>query len=572
MPSRRTAARRIVVLAPETGGFYMGDVLAGIDEVCAQQHTQLVVVQTAVSWQASIFDRAPFAEYFGLGRSHRLGVIAVTATMNPNELAILAQIDEPMVTVAGPHPRPGGTSIVIDNEEGAAQAVRHLVSHGHRRIGFVGAFVQHDIGVRYRGYLAALEEAGIEPDEALCYAVHSDLSPGGREAASAILAAGVPLSAIFVSTDMHAEAIMSGLQEAGVRIPDDVAIVAFDDSELAQTTVPPLTSVRQLPHVLGSEAAKTLLAMGAGAPGPEGAHMLPTALVVRHSCGCFETPQSHFEAAHDWNAPDWQARLREVLVQVLAAPAELNPSSGSADIWPGADLVIRAFDAAVRGLPASNVADLDEAWREAIRRTRNAETLLGLVDLLEFVGLCRQSSGNMDPDAIRPRLRGFLAQARLQILRCSAIADPLRHPQAAALARDLARAFLALGPRGAVNLDWLHLIDATRGCLALWEPNGAGGQGRMLRVSGVYGASSGSLPPGALIAPEDFPPTDWIGGPGAGRETGTVTILPIVTPNRDWGILAAVLPSEHRYYDGYWGLQYGASMMALVLERVGTVG
>ena len=565
MGSGQAAARRVTVFSPEAGGFWVGDVLTGIEEVCAQQGAQLIVVQTAVGWQASMLDHTPIGDYFRLARGPRLGSIVVTATSHTSELAMLAQIEEPMVAIAGPHPRPGGASIVIDNRGGAAEAVRHLIAHGHRKIGFVGAFLQHDITERYEGYLAALEAAGIQPDPALVYRVQNDLSPGGQEAAAAILRAGIPLSAVFASTDTHAIDLMATFAEAGVRVPDDIAIIGFDDSEIAQTAVPALTSVRQLPRALGSAAAHTLFDLVDGVPGSEGTHLLPTALVQRHSCGCFEAQQDEFlGASHDWNAPDWQDHLRDVLEQALSAPPKLPTGDGSTEIWPGVEAVIRGFDSAVRGLLVSNVAELDEAWRSASDRTRNAETLLGLVDLLEFVGLCRQSSSDGDRDTIRPRLRGYLAQARLQILRYSAIADPLRHPQAPRIVRDLTRSFLNPGLRGETNLDWLRHIDATHGCLALWEP---GEQGRSLRISAWFGAGADGALTGGLIAPEDFPPAAWKRAEAAGGELSAVTIVPIVTPSHDWGILAAILPKQHRYYDGFWALQYGTSLVAFALER-----
>ena len=564
MCSRKATSRRVTVLAPEGGGFYIGDVLSGIAEVCANRRVQPVVVQTALSWQASVFGHASVREYLRLGQTMRRGVISITATMNPDELAILGQIDEPLVAVAGPHPHLGGASVVVDNAGGAAEAVRHLVAHGHRHIGFVGAFLQHDISERYRGYVSALEEAGIEPDPALCFTVEDDLSSGGREAASAILDAGVPLSAVFASTDTHAVGLMAALQEADVRIPDDVAVIGFDDSELAQTAVPALSSVRQLPHALGSAAATELFDLIDGLPGSRGEHVLPTVLIPRHSCGCSEAQHGFSDATRDWNAPDWRDVLRSMLERALAAPTEVVAAGEAADVWPGVEVVIEAFDAAARGLPAANVAGLDEAWRTASGRTRNAETLLGLVDLLEFVGLFRQSVADGDPDKMRLRLRGFLAQARLQILRYSAVADSLRHPQAPRIVRDLTRSFLDLGSRGATNLDWLRYVDATHGCLALWE---TGEHGRRLRVAGVYGTATRGAQAGALIAAEDFPPAEWLGDAAAGREPDTVTILPIITPRRDWGVLAAILPKEHRYFDGFWALQHGTSLVALSLER-----
>ena len=554
----------MVVFTPEAGGFYVGEVLAGIDDVCAHHDSQAVVVQTAVGWQASLVNHSPASDYYRLGRNQRLGMIVVTATAHPEELAILSQSDEPMVAVAGPHPKPGGPSVVVDNAGGAAQAVRHLVAHGHRKIGFVGAFVQHDIVERYRGYLAALDEAGIELDQTLVYGVQDDQSHGGTEAAELILEGGVPLSAVFVSTDTHAVTLMDALREAGLRVPDDVAVIGFDDSDLAQTAVPALTSIRQTPSALGTAAADTLLDLVDGVPGADGMHVLPTALILRHSCGCFETQHGFAESSQDWNAPDWQDRLREMLEQMLASQPAESSARDLDEAWPGGEIVIRAFDAAVRGVSASNVAGLDGAWRSASIRTRNSETLLGLVDLFEFVGLCRQSGADGDTEAIRPRLGGFLAQARLEILRYASIADPLSHPQAPRIVRDLTRSFLSPGSNGATSLDWLRHIEATRGCLALWEP---GDKGRVLRIVRWYGDTLSDEPLGAVVDPEDFPPAEWVDDSAADGRPNTVTIVPILTPSRDWGILAAILPKTHRYYDGFWALQYGTSLVALSLER-----
>jgi hypothetical protein len=100
MGSESAATQRVTVFSPEAGGFWIGDVLSGIDDACAQKNAQMIVVQTAVGWQASIFERVPFGDLLRIGRSLRVGSVAVTATMNPDELATLARVDDPIVTVA----------------------------------------------------------------------------------------------------------------------------------------------------------------------------------------------------------------------------------------------------------------------------------------------------------------------------------------------------------------------------------------------------------------------------------------------------------------------------------------
>ena len=551
------------MFTPQAGGFYAGEVLTGIDDVCIQQNLQPVVIQTAFGWQASTMDAGPAADYYRMVRALRIGILSITATSHPEELAILSHIDEPMVAIAGRSPHPDGPSMVVDNAGGAALAVEHFLAHGHRRIGFVGALNQDDYVGRYRGYCSALEAAGIDVDPALVRIARTEMPPSGRDAAKSLLEAGVPPSAIFAATDGLALDLMMGFSQAGIAVPDEIAVIGFNDSEVAQSAVPALTSVRQNPRALGAAAMRVLLDLMNGTPGTEGAHVMSTALVLRHSCGCFDAEEGLVHSAHDWNAPDWKERLSEVLEKALVGLPELSSTDHSGEIWPGVKTVIRAFDAAVLGAPAAHITELDEAWRSASRQTRNAETLLGLVDLLEFVGLCRQPGASKDPDTIRPRLREFLAQARLQILRYCATVDSV-HTEVADVQLDLTRWFLSLEPGRETDLEWLSKANATHGCLAFWEPTE---HGRELVVRATYGLASGKLRAGSRIAVEDFPPADWVGDAEADGASGTVTILPIGTPRHDWGVLAALLNKEHRYFDDFWALQHGCSLLALVLER-----
>ncbi len=543
--------RRVTVVSPEVGGFWTGDILSGLEDACGRRQVQLVVIQTDTGWPTADSHLA-LRDLLRLGRGPRLGVIALTATMGADDLAILSREDGLVVAVGGPSPRPGGPSVTVDNAGGAAEAVRHLLSHGHRRVGFVGTFALHDVEERYCGYRDALLEAGIRPDDAWLYSVESPLDEGGQDAVASILAAGVPVTAIFASTDLHAVDVMSGLRAAGVRVPHDVAVIGFDDSQIAQTARPALSSVRQIPSALGVAAVGTLVALADNPSEAQSQVVVPTALIKRHSCGCFDDQPGLLDSSEDWNAPNWQRRLKEVLERALARTPEVPFGLESDVVWPGVKSVIRALDAAVRGLPESRVDELDDAWAAACDRTRNAETLLGIVDLLEFVGLCRQWSSSGGHEPVRPRLRRFVTHARLQVLRSAAIADPLQHPHGPVMSQDLVRAFISTGPGNENTLAWLDLIDATYGCLALWE---RGEHGQLLRIRETYGEGQGSGLLGRAFAPEDFP-----------LGQGSLVVVRIATPERDWGILLVALPKE-RPSDRYWTLQHGASLMALTLQR-----
>ena len=554
-----------MAFTPEAGGFYVGDLFGGADRACRSRNAQLLVVQIAISWATQVREPGPIEDYIRIAAEHRDGFMALTSVMPADDLGLLAALSGPSVAVGGNPISPEGCTVVADNVGGTAAAVEHLIDHGHRRIGFVGAMSQFDVRQRYESYLATLERAGIRPDSAICYAVVDDLGRGGRQAAESILEAGVPLSAVFVSTDTQCVAMMERLRAADIRIPEDVAIVGFDDSELTQTAVPALTSIRQSPGAIGAAAAALVLDAIEGRPISPGLRAVPTQLVQRHSCGCVASHRHLLGGDTDWLASDWREQLARVLARAVAAPVEVPDEQFDPALeWPRVGVVVDALDDAVHGRRAARIADLDEAWFQASSRTRNADTLMRTVELLEFVGLCRQSRGESTATELRAGLQVFLAQSRLQILRYAAAVDPTRNPTGAPTVRDVARWFLNESPPPRQDLDWLCQIDAIAGCLALWEPGAEDRQ--RLRIESLYGETGGTQG-GVAIEPESFPPREWLDACAIDGEPCAVIVVPIVSPRRRIGVLAAALPASHRYYSGYWNLHYGAALLAMTLER-----
>ena len=561
MGSTVAGLRRITVVTTALGGFWTGDVLAGIEHACVRRNIQPVFIQTDTGWQTPDSHRV-LSDLVRLGGGPDLGTIAVAADIPSDDLALISEGDGLLVTIAGPNPRPGGPSVMIDNAGGAADAVRHLLSHGHRRVGFVGALTVPDVRERYDGYRKALLEAGVEPDEAWLYSVENRLEEGGRAAAASILDAGVPITAVLAATDLHAMELMAGLRAAGVKVPYDVAVIGFDNSQIAQTARPALTSIRQIPSALGVAAVGALVALADQPSEAQSNVVLPTTLIKRHSCGCLDAQPGLPDNSEDWNAPNWQRRLRDVLEKALATSAETPSGPDSDTAWPGVKCVIRALDTAVRGLPESRVDELDDAWAAACERTRNAETLLSIVDLLEHVGLCRQwdSSGGFEP--VRPRLARFVAHARLQVLRGSAIADPLHHPRGPVTILDMAREFISGDPDNKSILAWLGMTDASYGRLALWEPSPSG---QLLRICDTYGSARDDGVLGRAFAPCDFPlSAKSESGSGSGRST--LMVVRVAAPERELGILLVAMPTQ-RPPGGYWNLQHGASLVAMTLQQ-----
>nr|WP_315244210.1 LacI family DNA-binding transcriptional regulator [uncultured Albidiferax sp.] len=174
-------------------------------------------------------------------------------------------------------------SIASDSYGGARSAMQHLAELGHRRIAFItGDERMQSARDRHRAYDDAVAILGLERDPALVlpgdYSLH-----GGRTAAQQLLALPVRPTAVFAANDLSALGAMAVLQTAGLRVPQDISVVGFDDLEAASLVHPALTTVRQPIADMGRAAANTLLALIAGLDVATQQVSLPTELVVRAS-------------------------------------------------------------------------------------------------------------------------------------------------------------------------------------------------------------------------------------------------------------------------------------------------
>jgi LacI family transcriptional regulator len=156
----------------------------------------------------------------------------------------------------------------VDDLAGSRIAVEHLASLGHERIGFVGLDADTDTAHRRRqGYLDGLAAAGLGYDAGLERS-GPPTEPGGRDGMAALLAADASSrpTAVFAASLMSALGVRAGLAEAGLRIPDDVSLIAFNDHPIAEHLAPPLTTVRMPNLTMGREAVHMLLGALDGQP------------------------------------------------------------------------------------------------------------------------------------------------------------------------------------------------------------------------------------------------------------------------------------------------------------------
>ena len=210
------------------------------------------------------------------------GMVVSSMLMNDPLIERLCESKRPFITI-GRHPTNDKINYVdADNRAGAYQGVSHILRTGHRRVGVINGprntIASQD---RYQGYLDALRERGLSLiPELVAEGEYSDIT--GYLAMKRLLP-HCP-DAVFAVSDAMAIAAMRAIQEAGLCIPEDIAVVGFDDIPAAANSNPPLTTVRQPIQRTGSIAAEMLVDM-IEHPDPQPRHIvLPTELVIRSSC------------------------------------------------------------------------------------------------------------------------------------------------------------------------------------------------------------------------------------------------------------------------------------------------
>lgn len=254
--------------------FFAGTAL-GITRALGATHYQLVLIMTQ-----SDADRERAERHLLRGGAD--GALVLSARADDPLAGRLAAAG--IVTVVAGRPPLGAAVgyVDADNAGGARLAVTHLVERGRRVVATVAGPADMVPGAdRRAGWETALLDAGRHPD--LTLLAEGDFSRAGGAAATRELLDRRPdLDGLFVASDLMAIGALDALRAAGRRVPEDVAVVGFDDSELARSADPPLTTVRQPIELLGGEMARLLLDQLDGGAAPAGV-VLRTELVVRRS-------------------------------------------------------------------------------------------------------------------------------------------------------------------------------------------------------------------------------------------------------------------------------------------------
>ncbi|MEI6874476.1 MAG: LacI family DNA-binding transcriptional regulator [Spirochaetota bacterium] len=217
------------------------------------------------------------------------GVIMMHEVGEPEFYDYLAASGMPVVLCTFERPETGLPSIHVAEEEAAKAATRHLISLGHRNIGLISG--QHfSFGTqRAAGYRSALEGAGISAVSALSVLVPSYSADDGRAGMRSLLSRKTTPTAVFAATDELAIGAIRALHEAGLKVPDDVSVIGFDDIDISDYLVPALTTVSQPIHDMGRTTAEMMSDLISGEDRKRGVAPFGHRLVIRESCAAPRT-------------------------------------------------------------------------------------------------------------------------------------------------------------------------------------------------------------------------------------------------------------------------------------------
>ena len=275
LASKRT--NTIGLVMSEISGAFFPPMLKGIEAAAYEAGYDLLIHATKKEGPS----RRP------LGEHNTDGLLIFTDSLDHRELHRLHNINFPIVLL---HQSPPDLLdipvIAIENKEGASMLTRHLVEvHGYRRIVFLRGPEGHEDSVwRERGYREALEAHNIKFDPRLIGAGEFD-EEEGLATIQQMLLDGIEFDAIFAGDDDSAIGAMRALKLAGRRIPQDVAVVGFDDVPFARYLSPALTTVRAPIEEIGREAVRQLARLMYGGQA-QALTLMRTELVIRESCGC----------------------------------------------------------------------------------------------------------------------------------------------------------------------------------------------------------------------------------------------------------------------------------------------
>ncbi|WP_437757797.1 substrate-binding domain-containing protein [Sorangium sp. So ce1389] len=500
----------------------------------------------------------------GVGLQQVAGWIAMYTTEGLEELL---SDGKPAVIFCAPALGARCPIVRAENRDSIRRLVDHLVGLGHRRIAYIGKSSSDDFVERGAAFDEAMSAHGLDTDLNLLphfdectiwYTEHRFRTLLERD--------GKLCTALVAGNDEMAIGALNAIRAHGYRVPDDIAVVGFDDISAAQHCEPPLTTMRQNPELLGRVAVERLIEQIEGRAPPQLVTRVPAELVVRRSCGSARGAAGPPPPALGERG-DWQRELSWNMNRALEGPALVSPGEAPL-IWPEAEVIARGVGAALTGAELPDMAALERAFAAAIARNDRIEVLLAVLKQVEATA-ARQLAGAPAPDAAR-RMEIFLNCARLAQQRALVAWERRGVRSLERLVRaNMAMSGLLTSKQtwNDERLGWLRHTTVRVGCIALWTKD-AGPDGPELIIDAVRAddpaltALVGGRSPAGL-----FPPPELMEAASPGEPSGYLVMVPIANDQRDWGTLVIGGLHTESFTDNLQPLAMWVSLLVAAFER-----
>lgn len=551
--------RAIGIMCPDVWGAYFCQVLGGIQSAARRFGYRVI----AISSSPRDIHRLKLARNL---------IDGWIAAVDPTGLELFLDGGQPVVTISVPSRDARCPYVLPDNHGGALSAIRHLIEHGHRRIVFAGNMAQEDIRQRFKAYQDALEAHRIPFDPELVIELPDNERGSGRLAAERLLASGAQCTAMFVATDHGALGAMDTLLAAGRRIPEDLALVGFDDIEAARYATPSLTTVRQQFDWIGRTATQLLIDRLAGVAVPGVGHVAPTTLIQRRSCGCSPIgARGALRSSPPEDAAAWKSALARDLCNLVNFATAGGRAAPQAHTWPEVAEVIEGLEAAARGASPPPRKALERAWRQAVHQMPDVDALLLVVDRLEEAGRALlRAGGGAVAEGAEDRVAAYVRQARRDVMSCRVEVERARADYLNSLLDInlvVRKTLLEDAGGGGSKLSWLSAVQMSWGCLGVWDEPSASGPVLRIVESACPGGEAASPPAGTRIAAEEFPPRAWLPASARTEDDHVIRLLPLRGEDGELGLLAISAPVSSPLGLDHRDMAMWVAMLSTSFER-----
>lgn len=276
----------IGVITKYTTDSYFGTLLKGVYQVVKQHNANLFVVNSFMVYRFNPLSSGRDSIYYSLACNHIDGWIVFPQGASKEYIEAIHTSKKPMVLISSQHGNLKYTKIMEDNLFGAETVTQHLIDHGHKKIAFIGWLGVYDMAERFEGYKNTLLRNGIAIEQDLIIQTEGTLPHEANRAIQKAIKDGLTFTGVFAANDYLALGTMEALKEKGFRIPQDVAVIGYDNILQCKKSSPGLTSMNQNVLDKGIAAAENLIKIIKGDSSLQQSIYIRSDIVIRKSCGC----------------------------------------------------------------------------------------------------------------------------------------------------------------------------------------------------------------------------------------------------------------------------------------------